>query len=88
MGSDESRVPRVGAASSTTAGPGKGLRYMEIDKQTIVDLLHERGDHDKATTAEQELPEKVDHEQHSDLLERFGVEPQELLGKVGGRLGL
>jgi len=61
---------------------------MEIDKQTIVDLLHERGDHDKATKAEHELPEKVDHDEHADLLKRFGVDPQELLGKVGGRLGL
>jgi hypothetical protein len=58
---------------------------MEIDKQTIVDLLRERGDHDKA---KQELPEKVDHEQHADLLDRFGVNPQELLSQVGGRLGL
>jgi hypothetical protein len=30
----------------------------------------------------------VDHEQHADLLERFGVEPKELLGKVGDPLGL
>jgi hypothetical protein len=61
---------------------------MEIDKQTIVDLLRERGDHDNATKAEQELPEKVDHEQHADLLQRFGVDPHELLTQVGGRLGL
>jgi hypothetical protein len=61
---------------------------MEIDKQTIVDLLRERGDDDKATKAVQELPEKVDHEQDADLLERFGIKPQELLGKVGDPLGL
>ena len=56
---------------------------MEIDKQKIVDMLRERGDHDKAQQAEQELPDKVDHEQHSDLLTRIGVDSKELLGKVG-----
>ena len=55
---------------------------MDIDKQQIVKLLRERGDHAKATEAEQELPEKVDHVQHGDLLSRFGVDPQELLGRI------
>ncbi len=54
---------------------------MQVDKQQIVDLLRQRGDHAKATEAEQELPDKVDHEQHQDLLQRFGVDPQELLTK-------
>lgn len=56
---------------------------MEIDKQTIVNMLRERGDHEKAQQAEQQLPEKVDHEQHSDLLNQFGVDPKELFGKIG-----
>jgi hypothetical protein len=55
---------------------------MEIDKQQIVRLLRERGDHAKATEAEQELPDKVDHEQHGDLLSRFGVDPKELPGRI------
>jgi hypothetical protein len=54
---------------------------MHFDKQQIVNLLRERGDHAKATEAEQELPDKVDHEQHGDLLSRFGVDPQELVGR-------
>jgi len=56
---------------------------MHIDKQQIVDLLRERGDDAKATEADQELPDKVDHLQHGDLLSRFGIDPQELLGRVG-----
>jgi hypothetical protein len=55
---------------------------MQIDKQQIVNLLRDRGDQAKATEAHQELPDKVDPEQHGDLLSRFGVDPHELLGRV------
>jgi hypothetical protein len=54
-------------------------------------LLRERGEHEKAGQAEQELPEKVDTEHHSDLLERIGVDPKDLAGSLGGlgrKLGL
>ena len=55
---------------------------MKIDKQQVIELLRERGEHDKAQQAEQELPDEVDHEEHSDLLNRFGVDPQEALKKI------
>jgi len=59
---------------------------MQIDKDTIVNMIRERGDDAKAGQAERELPDQVDTDQHSDLLERFGVNPQELIGKMtGGR---
>jgi len=59
---------------------------VEIDKNTIVSMLRERGDADKAGQAERELPDQVDTERHADLLRRFGISPQELMGKVtGGR---
>jgi hypothetical protein len=56
---------------------------MEIPKDKIVELLRQRGDHDKAAEAEQDLPETVDHEQHADLLQKHGIDPKELLGKIG-----
>jgi hypothetical protein len=56
---------------------------MEVDKQQIVDMLRSRGDNDKADQAEQQLPDKVDHEEHTGLLDQFGVNPQELLGRLG-----
>ena len=43
------------------------------------------GDHQKAA---EELPDKVDHEQHGDLLKKLGVEPDDLMKSAGGRLGL
>jgi hypothetical protein len=61
----------------------KGREGMQIDKHHIVALLRERGDHAKATEADQELPEKVDHEQHGDLLSRFGIDPHQLGGGIG-----
>ncbi len=57
---------------------------MKIGKETILDLLRSRGDHDKAAQAEQELPDEVDDDQHGGLLAKFGVEPKDLLGKLGG----
>jgi hypothetical protein len=59
---------------------------MEIPKDKILELLRERGEHDNADQADQELPDKVDHEQHSDQLSKLGIDPQELLGKFGGKI--
>ena len=56
---------------------------MEIPKDKIIELLEQRGEHDKADQAKQELPDAVDHEQHADLLSKHGIDPQELLGKIG-----
>ena len=55
---------------------------MQIDKQEIINLLRERGDHEKANQAEQQLPDQVDHEEHGNLLQQFGVNPQELVSKL------
>jgi len=56
---------------------------VEIPKDKIIELLKERGGDDKAAQAEQELPDKVDHEEHSDLLAKHGIDPKELVGKIG-----
>jgi hypothetical protein len=62
---------------------------MEIPKDKIIEFLRERGDHEQAGQAEQELPDQVDHEQHSDLLSKYGIDPQEIIQKLGlGKLGL
>ena len=59
---------------------------VEFDKQTVLDEIQKRGgDHQKAA---EELPDKVDHEQHSDLLKKFGVDPDDIMKSAGGRLGL
>ena len=61
---------------------------MEIPKDQILQLLRDRGDHDKADQADQQLPDQVDPEQHSDLLEKIGINSSDLPGDIGGKLGL
>ena len=61
---------------------------MEIPKDKILELLRSRGEHDKASEADQQLPDKVDPEQHADLLGRLGIDPKDLLGQLGGISGI
>ena len=57
---------------------------MQLDKNMILDLLRERGQQDQAQQADQELPDQVDPEQHAGLLNQLGIDPQDLLGSLGG----
>lgn len=57
---------------------------MQIDKSQILDMLRSRGDEEKAQQAEQELPDTVDTDQDSGVLAKLGVNPQDLLGGLGG----
>jgi hypothetical protein len=64
---------------------------MEIPKDKILDFLKQRGDPDKAEKAERELPDTVDTERDKGLLDRLGIDPQDLMGNLGGlgdKLGL
>lgn len=61
---------------------------MEIPKDQILQLLHDRGDHAKADQADQQLPDQVDPEQHSDILNKIGINPSDLLGDIEGKIGL
>jgi hypothetical protein len=56
---------------------------MEIPRDKIIEELKKQGQTEKAHKLEQELPAKVDHALHTDILEKHGVNPQELLGKLG-----
>jgi hypothetical protein len=64
---------------------------MEIPKDKILELLRQRGDHDKAQQADQQLPDQVDPERDKGMLDQLGIDPQDLLGNLGGlgdKLGL
>ena len=60
---------------------------MEIPKEKILELLRDRGEHDKVDQADRELPGTVDPERDAGLLSKFGIDPQDLLGKLPGGLG-
>ncbi len=57
---------------------------MEIPKAKVLDLLREQGKSDQAGQAEQELPDQVDPQRDAGLLEKFGLNPMDLVSKLGG----
>jgi hypothetical protein len=57
---------------------------MNIDKDQILQLLRSQGDDDKAQQADQELPGQVDTDRDAGLLSKFGLDPMELVKKLGG----
>lgn len=63
------------------------MASMNIDKSQIIQHLQSLGKHDEAAKADSELPDKVDPDEHAGMLEKFGVNPQDLLGKLGGLFG-
>jgi hypothetical protein len=54
---------------------------VELDKREVIDLLRKEGKNEHVQKALQELPEKIDHEKHAALLQRFGLDP----GKIAER---
>jgi hypothetical protein len=54
---------------------------MQFDKQTVINLIEEQMGSQHADQAAQELPDQVDHEHHADLLQKFGVNPEDLMSR-------
>ncbi len=57
---------------------------MQIDKTQILDLLRSQGDETRMRQADQELPDQVDTDQHAGILSKLGLDPMELISKLGG----
>ena len=55
---------------------------VEIDKQTVLKLIRERGDDEQANQAETKLPDQIDTDRDAGVLQRFGVDPQDLTGGI------
>jgi hypothetical protein len=55
---------------------------MQIDRQFVLDELKKQGQSDRVQKALDELPAKVDHEQHAALLEKLGLDPGQLAEKA------
>jgi poly-D-alanine transfer protein DltD len=51
---------------------------MEVDKQQVISLLQKEGKNEHVQQALNELPDKVDHEQHAQMLEKYGIDPGKL----------
>ena len=57
---------------------------MNISKDQILQFLKDKGQNDQADQAANELPDQVDTDQHAGLLSKFGIDPKDLLSKLGG----
>jgi hypothetical protein len=52
---------------------------MHISKEQLVKRLHDRGDFCRAELVEQQLPTRVDLDEHAEQLRRIGLAPEEIL---------
>jgi hypothetical protein len=55
---------------------------MQLDKQFVLTELKKEGESAQVQQAMQDLPEKIDHNQHAALLEKFGLDPGKLAEKA------
>ena len=60
---------------------------MNIDKDAILSMLRGNGQDTEADQAQQELPDQVDTDEHAGLLEKFGLNPADLIAKFTGGQG-
>ena len=58
---------------------------MQLDKQFVIDELRKQAQSEQVQKAVQELPDKIDHNQHAALLEKFGLDPGKLAEKAAER---
>jgi hypothetical protein len=63
---------------------------MQLDKQQIISYLKDRGDDQKASRADDELPQKVDtdKQEHQNLLQQLGIDPMQLAKQFLGGKGI
>ena len=56
---------------------------MQLDKSDVVDLLRKEGKNEQVQKALQELPDKIDHEEHAAMIQqKFGIDPGKLAEKA------
>jgi hypothetical protein len=60
---------------------------MNIDKNTILNMLRSNGQDADADQAQQDLPDQVDTDEHAGLLDKFGINPADLIAKFTGGTG-
>jgi len=51
---------------------------VHLDKELVLEELRKQGKNEHVQKAIEELPDKIDHERHAALLEKFGIDPGKL----------
>jgi hypothetical protein len=55
---------------------------MHIEKETILQHLRKHGRHEDAIRADRELPDRIHRTQDVELLERWGIDPEDIEGET------
>ena len=55
---------------------------MQFDKNFVIEELKKQGQSQHVQKALDELPSKIDHEQHAAMLQKFGLDPGQLAEKA------
>jgi hypothetical protein len=58
---------------------------MLFDKQAVLDHITQQAGPMVAQQAAQMLPDQVDHEQHGEMLQQFGIDPQSMANQLAGQ---
>ena len=58
---------------------------MHLDKAFVIEELRKQGKNEHVQKAIQELPDKIDHNEHAAQLEKFGIDPGALAQKAAQR---
>jgi hypothetical protein len=58
---------------------------VEIPKAMVIERIRSKSGAEKANEADNELPDKVDTENDADLLEKYGLTPDELNDVLRGQ---
>lgn len=61
---------------------------MQLDKSQVLEFLRNQGKTTEADQADSELPDQVDTEQHGNLLQKFGIDPMQLVQQFMGGKGI
>ncbi|MBO0687827.1 MAG: hypothetical protein J2P45_32150, partial [Candidatus Dormibacteraeota bacterium] len=60
---------------------------MNFDKQDVINHISQVAGPQQAQQAAQQLPDQVDPDQHGNMLQQFGVDPQRMASQLGGQSG-
>jgi len=55
---------------------------VELDKNFVIDELRKQGQSEKVQRRSTKVPDKIDHEQHAAMLQKFGIDPGDLVAKA------
>jgi hypothetical protein len=58
---------------------------MHIDKELVLEELRKQGKNEHVQKAIEELPAKIDHNEHAAQLEKFGLDPGKLAQRAAER---